>query len=262
MKTLTTGSIILSKHLELNTAKMVCMKKYFFLLAILALVSCRKNSDNNSAKNPEKFLLTGKFVDDITGVPVRGSGKIHVEGNTWGNDVWFSTSFEDELGNGIIDCDGSFSVSFEPRGCDHYMFWIWQTTNTDYYYPDFTIKRSEFTVGKKDAIIRLPRLATLNINFHNTSPSDKNDRLSISAYPVNSSLPLNFDNQWQNLQNCEIKYSMVYGGANAQGTLRAVVASDRVAEIYWDVIKNGTERSFKDTVFCSRNTVTNYQINY
>lgn len=238
------------------------MKKYFFLLAMLAFVSCRKNPVGDSVKNSEKFLLTGKFVDDITGEPVRGSGKIHVEGNTWGNDVWFSTSFEDELGNGIINCDGSFSVSFEPKGCDHYMFWIWQTNNQDYYYPDFTIKRNEFAGGKKEVTIWLPRLTVLKINFHNTNPFDKNDRLIISVDPVNSSLPSDSGGHWDNLQNCEIKDGMVYGGANAQGTFRGVVAADRISEIFWDVRKNGIERSFKDTVFCSRNTANNYQINY
>lgn len=233
------------------------MKKYFFLLAILAVVSCRKNPDE-----PRKFLLTGKFVDDITGEPVTGTGTISVDGNTWGNDVWFSTSLEERIGRGFINSNGSFSVSFEPKGCDHYMFWIFQTPNSDYYYPDFSIERKEFIGGTKDTTIKLPRLAVLKINFYNTTPFDKNDRLIIYAYPTNSNLPFNLDYQWENLQNCEMRDFMVYGGVNAQGTLRAVVASDRIAEIYWDVRKNGTERSFKDTVFCSRNAVTNYQINY
>lgn len=232
------------------------MKKYFFLLAILAVVSCRKDPDSR------KFLLTGKFVDDITSEPVAGSGTISVDGNTWGNDVWFSTSFEEGIGNGIINNEGSFSASFKPKNFDHYMFWIRESNKKDYWYPDLTIERSEFIGGTKDTTIRLPRFAILNINFHNATPFDKNDRIIIHAYPTNSSLPFNYDYQWESLQNCEVKDFMVYGGANAQGNLRAIVASGRIAEIYWDVRKNGIEKSYKDTVFCPRNIAVTYRINY
>jgi hypothetical protein len=254
MKTLTTVSIILGKQLELNTAKIVCMKKYFFLLTMLALVSCRKSS--------EKFSLTGKFVDDITGEPVTGSGAISVDGNTWGNDVWFSTSYEEGIGNGSIKSDGSFSATFKTKSSDHYIFWFRQTNKSkDYWYPDnITINRDKFIGGRKDTMIRLPRLTLLKVNFRNISPFDNNDRLNIGVYSI--SAPSAFDKQWENLQNCVLKVDGLYGGPNAQGTLSAVVASDRGAMIYWEVRKNGTEKGFKDTAFCSRNAITTYQINY
>lgn len=230
------------------------MKKYFFLLAILAFVSCRKDS--------EKFSLTGRFVDDITGEPVTGSGSISVDGNTWGNDVWLSTSYEQGIGNGIINSNGSFSARFKAKNSDHYVFWFSQTSKSkNYWYPDnITINRSKFIVRIKDTTIRLPRFTMLKVNFLNVSPFDNNDRLNIRVYPINVSA--DFDEQWENLQNCVLKVDGLYGGANAHGTLSAIVASDRGAEIYWQVRKNGTERSFKDTVFCPRNIVTTYQINY
>lgn len=234
------------------------MKKYFFLLAILGLVSCRKYLEKNS----EKFSLTGKFVDDITGEPVTGSGTMSVDGNTWGNDVWLSTSLEEGIGSGAINNDGSFSASFKPKNCDHYMFWIWENTKSkNYYYPDYLlINRSEFVGGRKDTTIKLPRYTDLRINFRNISPFDNNDRLDIRVSPINVSG--DFVWKWENLQNCLHEANGVHGGANAQGTLSAVVASDRGATIWWDVTKNGVYSWHRDTVYCARNAVTIYDINY
>lgn len=232
------------------------MKSRFFLLVILALVACRKNS--------EQFSLTGKFVDDLTGEPVTGSGVISVDGDTWSMDTSSHTGYEEEIGSGLIDSSGRFSACFKPRNSEHYIFWIRQTNKSqNFWYPDnIMIDRNQFVGGRKDTTVRLPRLAALQINFHNTTPFDSNDRLLIYAWSNNCMLSHNWDYKWENLQNCEIKNYCVYGGVNARGTLKTVVASDRTTTIYWDVMKNGIRYLFQDTVVCPRNIITTYEIIY
>lgn len=229
------------------------MKAFFCLISILVLFSCRKN--------PEEFLVTGKFVDDITGEPVNGSGVISIEGHDRNAGTWFGIAYSEALGSGVINNNGVFSARFKKwnNATDYYCWLI--ATNDDYFYPDYLdINKEEFINGRKDTTVRLRRYTDLKVNFHNTSPVNDSDRLTIGVYPWG--FP-DLNREWENLQNCEVKqYIFVYGGVNAQGTLSVDVPADVRILISWQVGKNGIYKDFLDSVVCPRNTVTTYNLNY
>lgn len=229
------------------------MKSFLCLISILILFSCSKNS--------KRFELTGKFVDDITGEPVTGSGVISIDGHDRNAGTWFGVAYAENIGSGVINSNGVFSASFKKwSDATDYYCWL-RATNKNYFYPDYLdIDKEEFVNGRKDTIVRLHRYTNLKVNFRNTSPVNDSDRLFIGVYPWG--FP-DLNHHWENLQNCEVKeYVFVYGGANAQGTLSVDVPADIKVLISWQVGKNRVYKQFLDSVVCPRNTIATYQINY
>ena len=231
---------------------------------LLVLSGCKK------LLGVEELKLSGKIIDDITGVGISGGGSIKVDGYN-GNAVgFFAIDRKSNIGSGKINADGSFTVSFVK----------WEDATTyefSFYYPDnayinngsiylntLLVGNSHFSGGSYNMNITAARMTDLKINFRNSSPFNTNDSLSISFPQPTSNILFGYlMPRWENLQNCTVVlFGGITGGVNASGTVICHVPADRKFRSDWLTKKNGITRTFYDSISCPRNITTTYSLNY
>lgn len=234
---------------------------FLFYLVIL-FAGCKKEI------NGKRLTLTGRITDDIMGVGISGGGSIKVDGYNANAVGPLATDRKENIGNGTINGDGSFTVSFSQ--------WTEATTNEFYFlYPGnayinngniylntMLLSSNLFSNGSYNTNITAAKITELQINFRNTSPINTDDSLHIS-FPNNNVHFYFLMPRWENLQNCVLgTFGGIKGGNNARGTLKCNVPADRKFNLKWLTRKNGVTQNFSDSISCPRNTTTLYTLNY
>ena len=241
-----------------------CIALILFVQTILILPGCKK------LLGIEELTLSGRITDDITNMGISGGGSIKVDGYN-GNAVGLlAVDRESGIGNGKINADGSFSVSFTK----------WEDATTyefNFYYPNnayinngsiylntLLISSSYFSNGSYNTNITAAKMTELKTDFRNVSPFNTDDSLQISfRQPTNNILFGYLMPVWENLQNCFVgTFGGIKGGINASGTLRCNVPADRKFQLEWITRKNGVIRNFNDSILCARSITTIYNLNY
>lgn len=226
---------------------------------VVQLLSCTKSIETS------KLNFSGKIIDDFTGEGVTGGGSIRVDGHDANAGTWFGIGFQENIGSGTIQNDGTFECSFNEwtNATDYYFYILYN--NRDYvFHNTLYLDKSLFISGSYSQNVRAAKLTGFKIKFSNTTPFDTSDKLdvNISSYAVNLSFG-GINKRYEDLQNCYVgQYGFIYGGANASGTIACEVAADRKVSLMWYARKNNISRQFYDSVYCPRNTTTIYNLNY
>lgn len=239
-----------------------CIVLTLFVQTVLLLQGCKK------ILGIEELTLSGKITDDITNVGISGGGDIKVDGYN-GNAVGLlAVDRKEDIGKGKINGDGSFTVSFTKwEDATTYVFYIGYPNNAyinngNIYLNTLLVSSSLFANGSYNTHITAAKLTKLQINFRNISPINADDSLSI-VFPDNNVHFYYLFPQFESLQNCTIEtFGGIKGGINASGTEKCNVPSDRKFQLKWVTRKNGVVKNFKDSVYCSRNTTTIYNLDY
>jgi hypothetical protein len=228
----------------------------------IAFTGCKKEG------NGKKLILTGKITDDIMGVGISGGGAVKVDGYNANPVGLLATDRKKNIGNGTINDDGSFTVSFsqwtEATTYEFYFFYPDKAyiNNGNNYLNTSVLSSNLFSSGSFNMNITAAKITELQINFRNTSPINTDDSLHIS-FPDNNVQFYFLMPRWENLQNCVLgTFGGIKGGNNARGTLKCNVPADRKFNLKWLARKNGVTQNFSDSISCPRNTTTLYTLNY
>lgn len=248
------------------------MKRFFsalqtsslIILLTAAISGCEKLFDQR------KLKLTGRITDDMTGAGVPGNCRITVDGyNALAG--WLNPSWKEDLGEGTLNTDGTFTISFHEWEYATVYYFNFAYANNSYinngssYLNTFWLDKSLFGGGSYSQNITAAKMTGLRINFRNLSPVNANDQLRIMLPGATDNILFGYlMPRWENLQFCTVDPMswFVTGGANASGSLSANVPCDRKFLIRWRVRKNGSEQEYRDSVLCPRNMTTVYPINY
>lgn len=243
-------------------------QRWFILIVtvyvLLILSGCKK------LLGVEEFKLAGKIIDDITGVGISGGGSIKVDaynGNAFG---FFAIDRKSNIGSGKINADGSFTVSFTKwEEATTYEFYFNYPNNAyinngSTYLNTLLVGSNYFSGGSHTTNISAAKITELKIDFRNSSPFNADDSLSISFPQPTSNILFGYlMPRWENLQNCRVVlFGGIIGGSNASGTAIYHVPADRRFRFDWLSKKNGTTRTFHDSISCPGNITTTYSLNY
>jgi len=239
-----------------------CVVLIIFFQAVLIFSGCKKTLSD------EELTFTGKITDDITGVGISGGGSIKVDGYN-GNIVGLlAVDRKQNIGNGTINADGSFTVSFTkwPEATTYEFYFNYPNNsyvnNGNIYLNTLLMSSSLFANGSNSTNISAAKLTELQINFRNISPANADDSLQI-IFPDNNVHFYYLFPHFENLQNCISGwYGGIKGGVNASGTLRCNIPADRKFNLEWLTRKNGVIRNFNDSVLCARSMTTIYNLDY
>ena len=240
--------------------------RYWFITNAIILnaaffLSCTKSIDS------KKLTFSGKITDDITNAGILGGGLIKVDGYN-ANATGIAIDRKENIGNGTITADGSFTVSFTkwPEATTYEFYFNYPNNayinNGNLYLNTLLLGSNLFANGPYSTNITAAKLTELQINFRNLSPVNTDDSLHIS-FPDNNVHFYYLMPRWENLQNCTVgTYGGIKGGINATGTLKCNVPSDRKFKLGWLARKNGITRNFNDSISCPRNMTTIYNLDY
>ena len=239
-----------------------CFVLILFVQSILILPGCKK------LLGIEELTLSGKITDDITNAGISGGGSIKVDGYN-GNAVGLlAVDRKQNIGNGAISADGSFTVSFTKWAeATTYEFYFNYPNNSyinngNDYLNTLLVSSSLLANGSYSTNITAAKLTQLQISFRNISAVNADDSLHIS-FPDNNVHFYYLFPRWENLQNCALgMWGGIKGGINASGTLKCNVPSDRKFNLGWLTRKNGVTRNFNDSISCTRNMTTIYNLDY
>jgi hypothetical protein len=239
-----------------------CVASIILFHILIMFSGCEKSLSD------EELTLTGKIADDITGVGISGGGSIKVDGYN-GNAVGLlAVDRKQNIGNGTITADGSFTVSFTkwPEATTYEFYFNYPNNayinNGNLYLNTLLLGSHLFTNGPYSTNITAAKLTELQINFRNLSPFNADDSLRI-IFPDNNVHFYYLFPDWENLQNCALgTWGGIKGGINASGTLKSNVPADRKFLLRWVTRKNGIIRNYNDSIFCQRNTTTIYNLDY
>lgn len=243
--------------------------KFCFMLIVtvwvlLILSGCKK------LLGIEELRFSGKINDDITGVGIPGGGSIKVNGYNGNAFGLLAVDRKSNIGNGKINADGSFSVSFTKwDDATIYEFSFLYPNNAyinngSIYLNTLLVSSSYFSRGSHTMNITAAKMTVLKIYFKNVTPFNAADSLKISFPQPTSNILFGYlMPRWENLQNCTVTFfGGIIGGTNASGTLRCNVPADRRFRFEWLTKKNGLTRTFNDSISCARNITTTYSLNY
>ena len=241
--------------------KMICSFPVVIILIAALTNSCTKSIDS------KKLTCSGKITDDITNAGISGGGLIKVDGYN-ANATGIATDRKENIGNGTINADGSFTVSFTkwPEATTYEFYFNYPNNayinNGNFYLNTLLVSSGLFTNGSYSTNITAAKLTQLQINFRNIAPINADDSLHI-IFPDNNVHFYYLFPHYENLQNCTIgTFGGIKGGMNASGTEKCNVPSDRKFQLKWITRKNGIIRNYNDSIFCQRNTTTIYNLDY
>jgi hypothetical protein len=239
-----------------------CVVAIILFHILIIFSGCKKSLSD------EELTLTGKITDDITGVGISGGGSIKVDGYNGNSVGLLAVDRKQNIGNGIINADGSFTVSFTKWAeATTYEFYFNYPNNAyinngNIYLNTLLLGSTLFSNRSYNTNITAAKLTGLQIHFRNISPVNADDSLHIS-FPDNNVHFYYLFPRWENLQNCTLgAWGGIKGGINASGTLKCNVPSDRKFNLGWVTSKNGVTRNFNDSISCPRNMTTIYNLDY
>jgi hypothetical protein len=239
-----------------------CVVVIIFFQAIIIFSGCKKSLSD------EELTFTGKITDDITGAGISGGGSIKVDGYKGNTVGLLAVDRKQNIGNGTINADGSFTVSFTKWAeATTYEFYFNYPNNSyinngNVYLNTLLVSSSLFANGSYSTNITAAKLTQLQISFRNISAVNADDSLHIS-FPDNNVHFYYLFPHWENLQNCALgTWGGIKGSINASGTLKSNVPADRKFLLRWVTRKNGIIRNYNDSIFCQRNTTTIYNLDY
>lgn len=231
------------------------MRHFFLYISLLAFTGCIKDID---IINGPEINFSGKAVDYKTGQPITNA-IIDVTGTRYSGGLLFNDPQSVSLGKTLIDSRGNFNLKFkkwDAAGTFYFMF----SEIPDYFRRDFHLNAAN--VRSTDTVQKFTRKTSLNIHFKNVSPFDINDALSFGIYqtepgfePTLNSCPTNLQSGIIDTDNSTIK-------GNAEGDRICPVGSDRKYLILYNVKKNGISTNYRDSIFCVRDVINVYYLNY
>ena len=239
-----------------------CIVLILFFQTILISTGCKK------ILGIEELTLSGKITDDITNVGISGGGYIKVDGYNGNATGFLATDRKEDIGEGKINGDGSFTVRFSKWDvATSYAFYFYYPNNGyinngNDFLNTLYVSSGLFANGSYSTNITAVKLSKLQLSFRNISPVNGDDSLKI-IFPDNNVHFYYLFAQFENLQNCTIEPpGIVKVGINANGILKCNVPSDRKFQLKWITRKNGVARNFSDSIYCPRNTTTIYNLDY
>ena len=231
------------------------MKLFFLYLILLLAVGCIKDVD---IINGPEINFSGKAVDDKTGHPIINT-IISVTGTNNSGGIFWGTSESVKLGSTQSDSRGYFNLKFKKWNAAQ-TFYFQFSYIRDYFWRDFTLNAAN--VHSTDTVLKFTKETSLNIHFKNVSPVDSNDALSFGILQTEPDFGYLPKSCITNLQSGFIDPGNNTIKGNAEGIRICPVGADRKYLILYNVKKNGISTNYRDSIFCVRDIINVYNLNY
>jgi hypothetical protein len=226
-------------------------KLFIILFSILSIFGCE---DDNHLYDGT-LNIKGKISDDYTGEGIQNT-ELSIQGVSSSEGVF---GLRLDLGKFKTNSEGYFSGEIKKmKNVERYDFILLADANYYSVIKEMSVSDVEGNLLNLD--LTLSRLTELVINIEKTSPASIIDTLYISWGVINNQVygpfqPLNFTGTQPDL-------GMRWIGGEVKSSIKTKTLANKTTEIITEIFRSGQYTLSYDTLYCERDVVNTYNINY
>lgn len=227
------------------------------IVSILILISsCVKDSELSDTYN---YSIEGVVIDKGNNNPISNID-LSVDGTKSGSIL---NSVRINLGKTTCDNNGHFKLLFkEYTEAEIYEFTVNSSSTNSFVKQIFTINAELFKLTpNKSQNILLTAGTILQIKFKNQNPINDSDWFMF-GYMADANGWFKINPIDENIGTVKSDNGIVWLGKDVNANRTIQTTADDWTYIYWEVEKSKMRTKYRDSIFCKRDTISTFKINY